>query len=189
LIAQAFLIRGSRQRWHRRLGTLGWMLGPAVSVSILVLNHHHSQAREITAFRLWLFTSNIGDATLFFACWLMAMRTRHTPVVHARYMVCTAITFIPPIFDRLFSRYTMTPGIASIMPAVGGQPFTILPSFAMVFVALGTLAWFDVRSPRRVTVFARMFVVFAVWYAAPLVLMTSDGWRALIVWYLSMPLS
>jgi len=189
LITQALLVRTGRRGWHRRLGVLGWILGPAVSVSILVLNHHQSQGRELTAFDLWSFTSNIGDATLFFACWLLAMRKRHTPVVHARYMVCTAITFIPPIFDRLFTRYAMTAPVASIMPTLGGEPFTVLASFIIVFLALGGLAWADLRSRTPSTVFAAMFVVFAVWYAAPLALMTSDRWRTVIAWYLSMPLS
>lgn len=189
LITQALLIRQGGREWHHRLGSLGWILGPAVSLSILVLNHHQSQTREITPFRLWLFTSNVGDATLFFVCWLLAMRKRHAPVVHARYMVCTGITFVPPIFDRLFSRYAMTPWVATLMPTVDGEPFTILPSFIMVFVALGGLALLDLRSRTRSTVFATMLVVFAVWYAAPLMLMTSVWWRSAIVSYLSMPLS
>lgn len=189
LIAQAFLIRGGNRARHRRLGALGWILGPAVALSILVLNHHQSQTREITAFRLWLFTSNIGDATLFFLCWLLAMMRRKTPAVHARYMTCTAVTFIPPIFDRLFSRFAMTPQLAAVMPVVGGEPFTILPSFVMVFIALGALAWADRRSPKRSRVFGAMCAIFAAWYAAPLLLMTLPWWRSAIVWYLSLPLS
>lgn len=189
LITQALLIRRGDRGWHHRLGTLGWVVGPAVTLSILVLNHHQSQARELNTFRLWLFTSNIGDATLFLACWLMAMLNRRMPTAHARYMVCTGVTFIPPIFDRLFSRYAMTPGLRAWMPPVGGQPFTILPSFIMVFVVLGGLAWLDLRSKKRSTVFATMFITFAGWYAAPLILMNLAWWRSLIVWYLSMPLS
>src|SRR5690242_20458282 len=48
LITQALLIRRGDRRWHHRLGTLGWVVGPAVSLSILVLNHHQSQTREMT---------------------------------------------------------------------------------------------------------------------------------------------
>lgn len=189
LIAQAFLIRAGNKRLHRRLGTLSYVVGPAVSLSILVLNHHQSQTREITDFRLWLFTSNLGDATLFFLCWALAMLHRKTPAVHARYIVCTAVTFIPPVFDRLFSRYALTPHTASLLPIVGGQPFTILPSFLMVFAVLAGLWRWDARSAKKSAVFARMLAVFAVFYAIPLILIRLPWWRSVIVWYLSMPLS
>ena len=189
LIAQAFLIRAGRRSPHRSLGRLSYIVGPAVTLSILVLNHHRSQTLEIDDFRLWLFTSNIGDAVLFFVCWALAMVNRKAPVVHARYMVCTAITFIPPVFDRLVSRYALTPSVESALPKLGGQPFAILPSFVMVFALLGALAWWDWRGAKRSTVFARMFVIFAVFYSAPLVLLRLPFWRRFIVWYLSMPLS
>jgi hypothetical protein len=189
LIAQSFLIRAGHRTWHRRLGRWSYLVGPAVSLSILVLNHHRSQTREINDFRLWLFTSNIGDAVLFFVCWALAMVNRKTPIVHARYMVCTAVTFIPPVFDRLISRYALTPQIESIFPTVGGQPFAILPSFVMVFAVLAGLAWWDWRSMKRSTVFSRMFAVFACFYATPLILLMFPWWRRFIVWYLSMPFS
>jgi hypothetical protein len=189
LIGQSFLIRAGQRAWHRRLGRWSYVVGPAVSLSILILNHHRSQGGDIDVFRLWLFTSNIGDAALFVVCWALAMSTRHAPIVHSRYMVCTAVTFIPPIFDRLFSRYALTPLTESVLPTVGGRPFTILPSFVMVFVALAALAWWDRRTIRRSTVFAKMFVLFAVFYAAPLILATLPWWHRVIVWYLSMPLS
>ena len=80
LIAQAFLIRSGDRALHRRLGRFSYLIGPAVSVSILVLNHYRSQPREIDDFRLWLFTSNIGDAVLFFVCWALAMLNRKTPI-------------------------------------------------------------------------------------------------------------
>jgi hypothetical protein len=189
LIAESFLIRIGQRGWHRRLGTLSYIVGPAVSLSILVLNHYRSQSREINDFRLWLFTSNIGDALLFFLCWARAMANRKSPTVHARYMVCTAVTFIPAIFDRLFSRYGFTTLTQHLIPVLGGVPFTILPSFVMVFAILAALAWWDWRSVKQSTVFATMFVVFALFYAAPLVLFKFPWWRSFIVWYLSMPLS
>ena len=104
-------------------------------------------------------------------------------------MVCTAITFIPPVFDRLVSRYALTPSLERMLPRVGGQPFGILPSFLMVFAVLGVLSWYDWRGANRSTVFSRMFVIFAVFYAAPLVLLMFPSWQRFIVWYLSMPLS
>jgi len=189
LIAQAFLIRAGRRSAHRSLGRVSYLVGPAVTLSILVLNHHRSQTDEIDQFRLWLFTSNIGDAILFLLCWALAMANRKAPVVHARYMVCTAITFIPPVFDRLVSRYALTPFVESALPKLGGQPFGILPSFVMVFALLGALAWWDWRGAKRSTVFSSMFVVFAVFYATPLVLLMFPFWRRFILWYLSMPLS
>jgi len=189
LITQSFLIRAGNRSLHRRLGQLAYLVGPAVSLSILVLNHHQSQAREITDFRLWLFTSNIGDAVLFFVCWALAMMHRKTPTIHARYMICTAVTFIPPVFDRLFSRYALTSQTRNILPTVGGQPFTILPSFVMVFAVLAVLAWWDTRTAKQPQVFQRMFAVFAIFYAAPLILLMLPWWRTFIVWYLSMPLS
>jgi hypothetical protein len=187
LIVQGFLIRAGERSWHRRLGKWAYVAGPAVSISILVLNHYRSQTREIGDFRLWLFTSNIGDAALFFVCWALAMAKRKTPTVHAQYMVCTAFTFIPAIFDRLFSRYATM--LTPMLPQLGGVPFTILPSFVMVFAGLAALAWWDWRSVKPSTVFAKMFIVFAVFYAAPLVLFKLAWWRSVIVWYLSMPLS
>ena len=189
LITQPFLIRAGNRGLHRRLGRLAYLVGPAVSLSILVLNHHQSETREITDFRLWLFTSNIGDAVLFFVCWALAMMHRKTPAAHARYMISTAVTFIPPVFDRLFSRYALTSQTRSILPTVGGQPFTILPSFVLVFAVLAVLAWCDIRAAKQPQVFRRMFLVFVMFYAAPLILLMLPWWRTFIVWYLSMPLS
>ena len=51
LIAQSFLIRAGQRTWHRRPGRWSYRVGPAVSLSILVLNHHRSQTREINDFR------------------------------------------------------------------------------------------------------------------------------------------
>lgn len=189
LIAQSHLIRVGNRRVHRQLGMLSYVVAPAVVLSILILNHYRTRGAELDAFRMWLFTANIGDALLFTIAYALAMNSRKTPVIHARYMACTGIVFIPAIFDRVFTFYILSPAALDMLPKLGHTPMAVLPSYAMVGLILSGLAVGDWLTPKRVYAFAWMLGTFSVVYVAPFVLIQLSFWKSLLEWYLSMPLS
>ena len=189
LIAQAYLIRVGSRQLHRRLGTLSYVVAPAVALSTLILNHYRTRGTELDAYRMWILTTNVGDVLLFLTCFTLAMRSSRARVIHARYMICTGIVFIPAIFDRVFTFYVLSTAAQDMLPRLGHTPVTSLLSFATVGVILTGLAVWDWLGQQRVHVFAWMFCTFAVFYLVPFVLIRFPMWKSLLQWYLSMPLS
>ena len=189
LVAQPFLIRVGNRAVHRQLGRLSYLVAPAVPLSILILNHYRTQGSELDVFRMFLFSSNIGDAFLFTIAYVLAMKARRSSPIHARYMVCTGIAFIPAIFDRIFTFYLLSPASLDMLPKLGQTPMTILPSYAMVGLILAGLTGWDWLSGKGVHAFAWMLGAFGVVYVAPFVLIELPFGKSFLEWYLSMPLS
>lgn len=100
LIVQPLLARGGRLRLHRLVGKASYVVAPLVVVSTLLLMRYRLAGGpnpELTYF-LWV---QAGLTALFAIAYAQAIRHRRTPALHARYMVCTALTMVDPILARL----------------------------------------------------------------------------------------
>ena len=189
LVTQPFMIRVGNRTLHRRLGRLSFVIAPLVPLSIVMLNHHRLQGVDLNPFTIWLFTSGWGELLLFSLAYILAIKERKSSPLHARYMVCTGIVFIPAIFDRVFLHHVLSSATLEVLPTLGGIPFTTLLSYLMVaFIMVGLAAW-DRRSRIGAFVFPKMAGVFAVIYVVPFLLIDSPTWKTIIAAYTSLPLS
>lgn len=103
LIAQPFLIRANRRPWHRLLGRVSYVLVPLIFVFWILLMHQRVKAMPEEQFLRegGSFYVPLAAVILFIAAWGMAILRRHTPGLHARYMVCTALAAVDALVVRL----------------------------------------------------------------------------------------
>lgn len=189
MISQAYLIRANRRAIHRRTGRLSFLIAPLVVVSIFTLAHYRLATLPISDFVFYALALASSGAAQFAFAYGMAIYHRGSPPIHARFMICTAVAMIPPIFDRIMIFYLLPPGQAGFLPQIGGDPLYPLISFAIVDVLLVLLAIWDWRSRKSLSVFP---VLLAVWIGLQGMVFTlhlSAFWRVLTEWYLGLPLS
>lgn len=188
LVSQPFLIRVGNREVHRVLGRLSFVIAPLVPLSIVMLNHHRLQGSDLGPFTIWLTTSSWGELLLFAVAYSMAIKERKSTPIHARYMVCTGIVFIPAIFDRVF-QHLLPSAALEAFPTLGGIPFTGLPTYFIVGIIMVGLAVWDRRSRVSTSVFTTMACAFAAVYVVPFLLIDSPTWKSIIAAYIALPLS
>lgn len=113
LLLQPILIRNRRMTWHRRVGRLSYILAPLVLLSIFLVNRHayHGILQTAGAPAARAFLSLTFPALVFFAIlYFLAIRYRHVPRLHMRFMASTAFLLIPPALDRMLIIYFQLPG-------------------------------------------------------------------------------
>lgn len=170
LIAQPLAIRHRRYHLHRRLGRLSYLLAPLVLLSILLLAqdriaHATGTAYAIQTYILYL---QVSLAFAFGLSWALAIHHRRNTPVHARFMLCTALTLIDPIVIRLMFWIDPT-------PEWNYQWFT----FGLTDAVLLGLIWAERRARRARWVFPRMLLLFAALQAPALLGVTeSEAWQA-----------
>ena len=150
LVAQAALIRAGRRDVHRQLGKVSYALAPAIVVSTLLLMNHRLKA-TINAELLYFVYLQFVLIAFFAFCFVQAMRHRHTPALHARYMVGTAFAIFDPIVARvLFVSFGTEP------------PWMQVATFAMMDVLLLILILGERgrESPPATRVFPLLLAIF-----------------------------
>jgi hypothetical protein len=113
----------------------------------------------------------LGAAVLFAAFYLLAMLNRHTPAVHARYMVCTLFPIYSAGTDRIIAR------------GFPDQPlFFTWAWFAGDLILLALTIW-DWRSNRRFGPFGVAFVTMVLYHASIFVAPSIPWWVAFANWF------
>lgn len=168
LIAQAGLMRAGQRDAHRALGKGSYVLMPLVLISSLAV--------EVNALRRG---GALNAEALFFAylipalvlqlgvAWVQGIRHRANAALHSRYMICTALPLIDPIFARLL-------GVYLEMPFGAGQVVT----FLMMDTLLIWLAWRDRLSGIRV--YWVMLAFFVVVQLPAFWIYQTAGWAAVV---------
>ncbi|HXG87389.1 MAG TPA: hypothetical protein VNJ02_03555 [Vicinamibacterales bacterium] len=92
LIAQPMAIRAKRLPLHRALGKVSYVVAAGVLLSMILLAHNRLQdlAPERYAIQTYVLYLQISLAALFGLSYGLALRTKRTTALHARFMVCTA---------------------------------------------------------------------------------------------------
>ncbi len=169
LIAQPFLIKYKKLKWHRLLGKISYVLVPLLLfVSFLLIRNgyyrdldslnqkvaaglqHYSQEEILKR----IASMPIG---LFYFFWFiifysLAIRNRRTSSKHARYMLATALTLTGPTVDRIL-------GIHFHLETIGGVSSFIV-SFLLIDLILGCLLYADYKLKRDTSALRTALLVY-----------------------------
>ncbi len=177
LIAQGWLIRDRRAAWHRALGKLSWLLAPLIVVSSLAVEHA-SLARAAGAYNEEaLYFAYVIPAllALFALSWGLAMFHRRTPGLHLRYMICTPLTMIDPVFARIL-------GVHFGIDFGPGQMIT----YALVDAILLWLCFIDRHT--RYRVFHGMLIAFVLLQLPTFFVYKMAWWNGVATWFAGLPI-
>jgi len=177
LIVQPLAVRNRRLGLHRALGRASYVIAPVVVISMVLLAH--SRTRGVPPTELPGFYVPLSLTALFALSYALAIATRRTTALHARFMVCTALTLIDPVVVRLLYWAYATPGFRYQWITFGLTD--------LVFLAL---IWRERQTRAGRRVFPAMLLVFAL---AQLVLLLDfhdvAPWRAFMNWFAAVPLT
>jgi hypothetical protein len=182
LIVQPFLIRAQRRSWHRALGVLSYGVAPTVVVASVLLAHSRFRSMDnptfaVEARNLYLPLSALA---LFCLAYGGGILYRRSPALHARFMICTALTMIDPILGRILAFY---------LPPLPDDLYYQAITYGFADVILLSLAIRDrAQNPGR-WVFPAMLAAFVVAHALWFTWAQSDGWRLVASWFRELPLT
>ena len=181
LISQPLLIRRYQFDLHRKLGTVSYVLAPLVVISMLLLANY--RVRNVSAenyqVQTYVLFLQFSLAALFATSYGLAIWFRKQTDIHARFMVCTALTLIDPIFARLF--FTIHPD-----SVIYHQWFT----YGLTDIVFIVLIWFDRKNVAARSVFLTMLALFLALQIPALLWLTEwNVWQAFARWFQSLPLT
>jgi hypothetical protein len=181
LVLQAFLIRTNRRPIHRQTGKLAWVLGPLIIVSTIVLANYRLNVRGLTPEGLYIFSLQVFTLLLFTVCYFMALRHRGRPDVHARWMICTSLTMLDPIFARILGiNFIQVPFETGIIQYI---------TYSFIDLILIVLIVRDWKNDGRRDVFLPA-LGFALLTQIPVFfVLSTPAWTAFASWFMSLPLS
>jgi hypothetical protein len=108
LIAQPWAIRTGRRQLHVYVGRSSLLLFPIVLIGFVGLAHASMQGKtpQEQGVDAYFFYIRVVLVAIFAATYVMGMINRRRPEIHARYMVCTGLALIDPVFHRIANRLT-----------------------------------------------------------------------------------
>ena len=177
LIAQAWLIRDRRGAWHRALGKVSYLLVPMIVVSTLVVQHGAllRAAGQYDAEALFFAYLVPALLTVFVIAYGLAIRHRRNTALHMRYMICTLLAMVDPVFARIIGVHF---GI--------GYGTGELITFALVDAVLLWLCFID--RDTRYRVFHRMLAVFVVAEVPAFFIYKTAWWPVVVAWFAGLPI-
>lgn len=181
LIAQPWLISRYRYDLHRQIGVVSFAIAPLVVISMVLLANFRLRSSTPAAYQLqtYILYLQISLAFLFSISYLLAMVYRKQAEIHARFMICTGLTLIDPVFARLF--YWIHPTSAA------DHQWLTFGLTDLIFVFLIIL---ERRNPRGRWVFPFMLLAFII-LQIPALLMLTDrpAWQSFAMWFASLPIT
>ncbi len=179
LVAQPFLIRRHRRPLHRLIGRTSYVLVPTIVVVWTLLTHLRASVMPADVFEREgaFFYLPFVSSVLFVASWSLAIWHRHTPPLHARYMLGTALAALDAVAARLLA-FNAPPLHPMMYEAVG---------FGITNAALLVLWAVDRGAHRRA--FLHLLAIFV-----PLHLFWFSGaqttwWLEIVRWFRALPLT
>ena len=179
LITQAYLIRTDYRTLHHLIGKFSYVLAPVLVLATLSLMHFRLReaGNAPPAELLYFLYVQFSLLLQFVICYGLAMINRHTPSVHAGYMVCTALTVVDPIFARLLFNYL------HVVP-----PLLQIITYAFIDLILLWLIVWGRRQPRPVKLFPVVLLIFAATQIPTFFITNTEAWRAIALWYGALPI-
>lgn len=180
LIVQATLIRKSRRSVHRKVGKISYVLAPWIAISTIMLANARLNETGATEVQVYVLGLQIFILAQFIIFYSMAMKNRKTPDVHARWMICTALPMIDPIFARVLGfNLQLLPLDMSLQTA----------TYALTDIILLVLVVRDWQVHKRRDVFLPALGIILLLQAPTFTLVQTPAWNSFAVWFMSLPLS
>lgn len=176
LIAQAGLVRARRLSTHRALGRVSFGLVPVIVVSTLLLAHYRMR-QGLNVDLLYFFYVQVSLLAVFVASYALAIANRRRPAIHARYMVCAALTLVDPIVARILAF-----SVGAGFPAMQVATYCAVDAILLALIAR------DVRRQQEPHVYPVMLAVFIATQLPTFFLYRTGAWRALVESFAAMPL-
>jgi hypothetical protein len=181
LIVQSFLIRSSRRDIHRQVGKLSYLLAPIIVVSSILLSNYKLNVRGLTDDGVYILSLQVFLLIQWIVPYTLAIKNRKRPDVHARWMICTVMSLLDPIFARvIFFNFLEAPFSSGIF-----EYFT----YSFVDLILVTLIIWDWKSERRRDVFLPMLFIALATQLPSFFVVGSSIWMSFASWYIQLPLS
>lgn len=180
LIVQPWLIRKDNYTLHRKIGKASFVVAPVLMLSFVLLANYRIRIAtpenyQIQTFILYL---QVFLAVLFGICYILAIIYRDRTEIHARFMVCTGLTLIDPIFARILL-FTMP------VPIQYHQFIT----FGLTDLLFLVLIYSERKNTVGRWVFPLMLGVFVLLQIPAFFAMGSPTWQAFAEWFRSIPLT
>jgi hypothetical protein len=181
LIVQSFLIRTNRRDIHRQVGKVSYLLVPLIIVSVPLLANYKLNVRGLTDDGLYILSLQAFLLIQFVVPYALAMKNRKRSDVHARWMICTVMSLLDPIFARvIFFNFLEAPFSSGTF-----EYFT----YTFVDLILITLIIWDWKSHQRRDVFLPMLFIALVTQIPSFFVVGSSIWMAFAAWFIQVPLS
>jgi hypothetical protein len=181
LIVQSSLIRKNRREAHRQIGKLSYLLAPLIVVSSLLLSNYKLNVRGLTDDGVYILSLQMFLLIQYVVPYTLAIKNRKQSDVHARFMVCTALPLIDPIFARiLFFNF--------IQADFSSGTFEYITYAFTDLILLSLIVW-DWKSHQRRDVFLPMLFVVLATQIPTFFVVGSSIWMAFAAWYVQLPLS
>ena len=181
LIIQPWLIRTYRFDLHRAVGRVSYVLVPILLVSIILLANFRIRTVGANDFPIQTYVLYLQFflGALFAVSFALAMVYRRDAETHARFMVCTGLTLIDPVFARL--SFWMNPASAEYHQWL---------TFGLTDLVFLILIWFDRKNEPVRWVFRWMLAAFVLAQVPALMWLTNgEIWQAFATWFQSIPLT
>lgn len=179
LITQAFLIRFKKRSLHRFIGKFSYGLLPVLIISLILLAHSRIVIGEdgILPTRLYTLFLQLSLLAIFVIAYGLAIANRRTPALHARYMICTALTLIDPAVSRIPLNLPPLPFDYQVL------------TFGLTDLVLIVLIITERGQKLGREVFPLMLAVFVFFQGFNLTLTNSNIWTHFSEWFARLPLT
>jgi len=195
LIAQPFLIKYKKLKWHRVLGKASYVLVPLVLITAFLLireNYYrdiHSLTekvaqgmKQLTADEILIKAAETPIGIIYFiwfaVFYVLAIKNLRQSSKHARYMLATALTLTGPTVDRILSIYFNINTIAGIS--------SYIVSFILIDLVLGLLLFADYKNRKETGTLLTCVIIYTVgqllYFVVP-----SFNWWSVVMKYIMMP--
>lgn len=181
LILQSALIRANRRDIHRRTGKISFLLVPVIVVSTVLLAHYRLNQRGLTEEGLYILSLQVFLLAQFTVLYVLAILNRKRPDVHARWMVCTALPLLDPIFARIIGIYFIQVEITTGIHQYITYGFTNL-----IVITLLVADW---RSQGRRDVFLPALFILLATQLPSFFVLGWPAWEAFAAWFLQTSLT
>ncbi|MDH5630488.1 MAG: hypothetical protein OEY96_10085 [Gammaproteobacteria bacterium] len=177
LITQPLMIKNKRRDLHQMLGKISYILAPIVIVSFFMLAHHKISIlpadHEFYPVQSYFLYLQVTLGSVFALCYIMGVLNRSNMAVHARYMICTGLTFVDPILARIIFAFNQSMTLTSYQ----------LISFIIMDAIILFLIWMERNESKAKNVLPRILVVFLIVQIPLLMGFTQSSiWQGFTAW-------
>lgn len=187
LVSQAALIRTDNRSVHRLVGSSSYVLAPVLILSTISSIHAVLGAVGTTAWALHFAALTGAKVVLFTLAYMLAIVYRRVPAMHARFMICTALPFVGPIFNRLLDAHL--PGLVAALPRIGGELAPEFLTYPAVVLLLAGLSIWDWRANTKLWAFPAAALAFGIVEMIPFSIYRFEFWGRFVETILRLPLS